>query len=68
VAAAAAGAIRRAHFSFGYQDNLGFGFMTALGVKAANPGRAVVSISGDGGFMYGFRSLRPPTASGALQL
>jgi hypothetical protein len=42
VAAAAVGAIRRAQLSSGYQDNLGFGFMTALGVKVANPGRAVV--------------------------
>ena len=40
-----------------YQDNLGFGFMTSLGVKVANPGRAVVSISGDGGFMYGVQEL-----------
>ena len=47
----------RTYVSSGYQDNLGFGFMTALGVKVANPGRAVVSISGDGGFMYGVQEL-----------
>ena len=47
----------RTYVSSGYQDNLGFGFMTALGVKVANPGRAVVSISGDGGFMFGVQEL-----------
>jgi len=41
----------------GYQDNLGFGYMTALGVKVANPGKPVVSINGDGGFMFGVQEL-----------
>jgi acetolactate synthase-1/2/3 large subunit len=36
----------------GYQGTLGYGFATALGVKVAHPGRAVLSISGDGGFMF----------------
>jgi acetolactate synthase-1/2/3 large subunit len=31
--------------------------MTALGVKVANPGKAVVSINGDGGFMFGVQEL-----------
>ena len=35
-----------------YQDNLGYGFGTALGVKAACPDHAVLSIAGDGGFAY----------------
>ncbi|MFB6396110.1 thiamine pyrophosphate-dependent enzyme [Polymorphospora lycopeni] len=35
-----------------YQGALGSGFATALGVQAANPGRPVLSISGDGGFLY----------------
>ncbi len=47
----------RTYISCGYQDNLGFGFQTALGVKLAHPGRPVVSISGDGGFMYGVQEL-----------
>ena len=34
----------------GYQGTLGYGFPTALGAKVANPDRAVVSITGDGGF------------------
>ena len=42
----------RTFLSPGYQDNLGWGIGTALGVKAALPERAVVSIAGDGGFMY----------------
>jgi acetolactate synthase-1/2/3 large subunit len=36
----------------GYEGTLGFGFPTALGVKVANPDAAVVSITGDGGFMF----------------
>ncbi len=35
-----------------YVGALGFGFATALGVKIAHPDRAVLSISGDGGFLY----------------
>jgi acetolactate synthase-1/2/3 large subunit len=42
----------RTFLSPGYQDNLGWGYGTALGVKAALPGRAVVAIAGDGGFLY----------------
>lgn len=47
----------RGYVTSAYQENLGFGFNTALGVKVANPGRAVVSISGDGGFMFGVQEL-----------
>src|SRR5919206_36974 len=42
----------RTFVSTGYQGTLGWGFATALGVKAANPGRAVLSVTGDGGFMF----------------
>jgi acetolactate synthase-1/2/3 large subunit len=42
----------RTFVSEGYQGTLGFGFPTALGVKVANPDAAVVSITGDGGFMF----------------
>ena len=41
----------------GFQGNLGHGFQTAIGVKIANPNTAVVSITGDGGFMYGVQEL-----------
>src|SRR4030095_9805218 len=35
-----------------YSGNLGFEYPTALGAKVANPGRPVVMIAGDGGFLY----------------
>jgi acetolactate synthase-1/2/3 large subunit len=41
----------------GYQGNLGHGFQTGLGVKVANPDTPVVSLSGDGGFMFGVQEL-----------
>jgi acetolactate synthase I/II/III large subunit len=47
----------RTYVSCGYQDNLGFGFMTALGVTLANPGKVVISVCGDGGFMFGVQEL-----------
>ena len=34
------------------QGTLGYGYASALGVKTAHPGRPVVSVSGDGGFLY----------------
>ena len=36
----------------GYQGTLGYGYATALGVKAANPDKPVVNLAGDGGFLY----------------
>jgi len=42
----------RTYLSPGYQDTLGWGFGTALGAQAAAPGRKVVLVSGDGGFMF----------------
>jgi acetolactate synthase I/II/III large subunit len=47
----------RTFVTCGYQGTLGFGFPTALGVKAGNPDRAVVAISGDGGFLFGVQDL-----------
>jgi len=47
----------RSFVSCGYQGTLGFGYPTALGVKAACPDRAVLSIAGDGGFMFGVQEL-----------
>lgn len=41
----------------GYQGTLGYGFPTALGVQAADPRRAVVSINGDGGFGWCLQEL-----------
>ncbi len=42
----------RTYIGTGYQGTLGFGFPTALGVKVARPDVPVVSVSGDGGFMF----------------
>jgi acetolactate synthase I/II/III large subunit len=41
----------------GYQGTLGYGFPTALGAAYGNPGRAVVCITGDGGFGWGLAEL-----------
>src|SRR5690606_445851 len=42
----------RTFLSPGYQDNLGWGYATALGAAHARPEVPVVSINGDGGFMF----------------
>ncbi|CDZ34542.1 thiamine pyrophosphate-binding protein [Neorhizobium galegae] len=47
----------RTFVSTGFQGTLGFGFPTALGVKVARPDVPVVSISGDGGFMFAAQEL-----------
>jgi len=47
----------RQYVTCGYQDNLGFGFNTALGVKVAHPDKPVVAVSGDGGFLFGAQEL-----------
>jgi len=52
----------RTFLSSGYQGTLGYGFPTALGAKLAKPSTPVVSISGDGGFLYNVQEL----ASAAL--
>jgi acetolactate synthase-1/2/3 large subunit len=41
----------------GYQGTLGYGFPTALGIAIGNPDRAVVSITGDGGFGWALQEL-----------
>jgi acetolactate synthase-1/2/3 large subunit len=43
----------RGLISSGFSGTLGYGFPTALGVKVGNPDRPVVSITGDGGFLFG---------------
>ena len=42
----------RSTISAGSQGTLGSGFPSALGAKAAFPDRAVVSVTGDGGFLF----------------
>ncbi len=40
-----------------YQATLGWAYPAALGAKVANPGRKVVAICGDGGFMFTVQEL-----------
>lgn len=47
----------RHYISCGAQGTLGFGFQTALGVKVGNPDKQVVSVTGDGGFMFGLQEM-----------
>jgi acetolactate synthase-1/2/3 large subunit len=47
----------RRFVSAAQQGTLGFGFATALGAAAGNPDTPVISISGDGGFMFNVQEL-----------
>jgi acetolactate synthase-1/2/3 large subunit len=47
----------RTFLTSGYAGILGYGFPTALGAAVGNPGRAVVSINGDGGFGFALQEL-----------
>jgi acetolactate synthase-1/2/3 large subunit len=47
----------RKHINCGYQGTLGYGYATALGVKVAHPEVPVVSIAGDGGFLFNLPEL-----------
>ncbi len=47
----------RTYLTSSYSGNLGFAFPTALGAKVARPDRAVVSLSGDGGFLFNVQEL-----------
>lgn len=42
----------RTYISPGYQGTLGWSYATGLGVKVAHPDKSVLSISGDGGFLF----------------
>ena len=47
----------RSYFTTSYSGNLGSAFPTSLGIKVARPNQAVVSISGDGGFLFNSQEL-----------
>ncbi len=47
----------RTYISTGYMGTLGYGFPTGLGVKVAKPDVPVISVAGDGGFMFGVQEL-----------
>ena len=48
----------------GFQGTLGYAYPTALGAKVACPERRVISISGDGGFMFNVQELSTAVAHG----
>lgn len=47
----------RTYLSTGYMGTLGWGFPTALGAKVAKPDVPVVSVTGDGGFLFNIQEL-----------
>ena len=47
----------RTYITSGFQGNLGYGFMTSLGAKIGRPDAPVLSVTGDGGFLYGASEL-----------
>jgi acetolactate synthase-1/2/3 large subunit len=47
----------RSYVNSSYFGNLGFAYPTALGAKVAQPDKAVVAVSGDGGFLYNSQEL-----------
>lgn len=47
----------RTFLTSGYQGTLGYGFATALGAQAGNMHNRVISVNGDGGFMYNVQEL-----------
>ena len=54
----------RSFISTGYMGTLGWGFPTALGVKVARPDAPVVSVTGDGGFLFGVAELATAVQQG----
>ena len=47
----------RTFLTSGYQGTLGYAFATSLGAQVGCPPRKVISINGDGGFMYNVQEL-----------
>lgn len=47
----------RTYLCTGHMGTLGWGFQTALGAKVAKPDVPVISVAGDGGFMFGVQEL-----------
>ena len=50
--------------SSGYQGTLGAGFPCGLGVKMAHPDKPVISINGDGGFLFNAQELATAVQQG----
>ena len=47
----------RTYLTSSYSGNLGYAYPVALGAKVARPDRPVVSVSGDGGFLFNAQEL-----------
>ena len=47
----------RSYIASGYQGTLGWGYAAGLGVKVARPDAPVLSINGDGGFMFNVQEM-----------
>ena len=47
----------RTYLTSSYYGNLGYAYPVALGAKVAQPDRAVVAVSGDGGFLFNSQEL-----------
>ncbi len=47
----------RTYVTEAFSGTLGYGFPTALGVKVAQPNKAVICASSDGGFLFGLQEL-----------
>jgi acetolactate synthase-1/2/3 large subunit len=47
----------RSYLTSSYMGTLGFAFPMALGAKVAQPHRPVISVNGDGGFLFGSNEL-----------
>ena len=54
----------RTFITSSYSGNLGYAYPTALGAKVAQPDRAVVALSGDGGFLFNSQELSTAVAHG----
>ena len=52
----------RTFITSSYSGNLGYAYPTALGAKVAQPDKAVVCISGDGGFMFNSQEMSTAVA------
>ena len=52
----------RTFITSSYSGNLGYAYPTALGAKVAQPNKAVVCLSGDGGFMFNSQEMSTAVA------
>ena len=52
----------RTFITSSYSGNLGYAYPTALGAKVAKPDKAVVCLSGDGGFMFNSQEMSTAVA------